>query len=468
MRRLFAAAIVCAAVLLIAAPAASALTAPLHRAAAPAPPKHNVVARSQTHRAPTAFVPLARRIPSGSGTISLDVYSFLGQPEAGAEAAWWVFTDTDYGTGSGTTDVNGHVDMTGVPAATSANGEIAVFLDPAVNPDNGAYDLMNVGWSDAGWSGGLQPGRLPVTIVRSGQTGWNTWAAARVWLWAENAGGETHLARSDIARAGTTTNGYARTITTGPETLSDGALYFWDDQGIELPVDGTAVSSGQEAGPAPTVYQSQAQRVWMDYWGSGKPGTRTWLALNNYPNGWLNRIGGAADWPSTARPRDFGTFTTTGRPSDDWKRITIPSTAAPGYAYWVWASHDGGPLSLTTRFQVCTLKPSRTAVSKGTAIALSGVVPIKGHYGSKKGTPKYVTIYRTTSSTLAAKGQPAASGGSLRAAGWTRVGKVRTDGLGKYRKGSIRPARTTWYAAWYPGDSWYWGAWTSLAKVTVR
>ena len=77
-------------------------------------------------------------------------------------------------------------------------------------------------------------------------------------------------------------------------------------------------------------------------------------------------------------------------------------------------------------------------------------------------------IYKTTSSRLAAKGQPPVNGGGTRAAGWTRIGRVRTDGLGKYRKGSVRPGRTTWYAVWYPRDAWYWGAWTSLVKVTVR
>ena len=129
-------------------------------------------------------------------------------------------------------------------------------------------------------------------------------------------------------------------------------------------MSGIAVSPGSQAGPGQTAYQSQAQRVWMDDWGSGKPGTRTWLALNNYPNGWLNYIGGVADWPSAAKPRDFGTFTTTGSTSHDWKSITIPSTAPPGYAYWMWANHDGGPLSLSTWFQVCTLKPSRSAVRR--------------------------------------------------------------------------------------------------------
>jgi len=465
MRRLLVTAALGAAILLFAAPAALAVSAPLHAAGHSGASARAPFAKDRMARAPLTFEPLARRILTGSGTIALNVYTFNGMPEVGAEVGWWVVEELDFGTGSGSTDDNGHVDLTGVPAATAANGEIAVFLN---HPDNGMYDLSNLGWGASGWSGGLQPGRLPLTIVRSSQSGWTGWTAARAWLWAENPGAERHLARTDIAQTGATTNGYARTITTGPESLTGGALYFWDNQGLELPVGGIAVSSGQEAEPGQTVYQAQAQRLWMDGWGSGKPGTRTWLGLNNYPSGWVNSVGGVADWPSSASPKDFGSFTTTGNAADDWKRITIPSGAAPGYAYYVWADHDDGPLSLTTWFQVCTLKPSRATVGKSTAVGLSGVVPIKGHEGSTRGTPKWVHLYKTTSSRLAAKGQPPVNGGGARAAGWTRIGRVRTDGLGKYRKGSISPGRTTWYVAWYPRDSWYWGAWTSVAKVTVR
>ncbi len=129
--------------------------------------------------------------------------------------------------------------------------------------------------------------------------------------------------------------------------------------------------------------------------------------------------------------------------------MTIPSTAAPGYAYCTSGpATTAGPCLSQTWFQTCTLKPSKATVSKGAAITLSGIVPVKGHYGSKKGTPKYVTIYKTTSAKVA-KGQPAKPGGAT-VRGWTKIGKVRTDGLGKYRKGSIRPSRTTWYCVWYP------------------
>lgn len=390
------------------------------------------------------------------------MYTYDGQPEVNAEADWLVFTDTDYGFGYASTNASGHVDLTGVPEATSKSGEVTVYLDNT--SDYGMYDLNNMSWPATGFNGGLQPGRLPFTLVRD-DDGWYPWSSARVRLWAQNPGGEIHLARTDIPQTGSTTTGYARTISTGPESLIGGSIYFWDDEGMELPVDGVQVSSGAQASPSQTVSQTDAQRLWMDDWGSGKPGTTTWLVLDNYPAGWVNQVYGVADYPSSAKVKSFGSFTSTGAATDG-KRMTIPSTAAPGYAYWVLASHDSGPLSLQTKFQTCTLKPSKATVSKGAAIALSGIVPIKGHYGSKKGTPKYVTIYKTTSAKVA-KYRPAKAGGAT-VRGWTKVGKVRTDGLGKYRKGSIRPSRTTWYCAWYPRDVQYWGAWTSVAKVAVR
>ena len=240
---------------------------------------------------------------------------------------------------------------------------------------------------------------------------WNFWKSARVRLWSVQ-GAETHLARTDITKTTATTYGTARTITTGPEQLSAGSIYFWSEEGMELPVSGTAVSSGTNASPGVTAREADAQRLWMDYWGSGKPGTATWLVLNNYPDGWVNDVYGVADYPSSAKVKSFGSFTSTGAPYDG-KRMTIPSSVAPGYAYYVWASHDSGPLSLQTWFQTCTLKPSKATVSRGASITLSGIVPVKGHYGSKKGTPKYVTIYKTTSAK-AAKAQPAVGGGFQR------------------------------------------------------
>ena len=270
MRRLFVAATLCAAILLCGAPVALALTAPLHPVGHTRADAHVPYATRSADRAPLRYSPLARRILSGTGTISLNVYSYAGLAEVNAEADWWVSTDTDYGFGYAFTDASGHVDLTDVPEATSSNGEVAVYLDNTT--DYGMYDLYNMNWPATGFIGGLQPGRLPFTLVRDAN-GWDQWPAARVRLWAQNAGGEVHLARTDIPQTGATTSGYAHTISTGPESLVAGTVYFWDDEGMELPVSGIPVSSGAQASPTQTVDQADAQRLWMDYWGSGKPGT---------------------------------------------------------------------------------------------------------------------------------------------------------------------------------------------------
>ena len=118
------------------------------------------------------FEPLARRLLSGTGTISLNVYAYNGTAEVGARADWWVFGEFDYGTGHAFTDACGHVDLTGVPAATSDNGEVAVSM---TNAENSLYDLGGSSWGDTGWSGGLQPGQLPLTLVKSTDNNWNYW-----------------------------------------------------------------------------------------------------------------------------------------------------------------------------------------------------------------------------------------------------------------------------------------------------
>lgn len=443
----------------------AALALPAAAAAAPTPaPLHAQVSRDAPatvganagDRAPLLYVPLARML-TGTGTISLNVYQFNGTAEANAEAHWWVVEDTDSGTGYATTDASGHVDLTGVPAASSSNGEIAIWLD---NADDGLYDLWNMSWPASGTSGGLQPGRLSVTMTKSSDVNWNYWDEARVRLFTSDGNG-IHLARTDITRTGATTTGYARTITTGSETLSGGSIYFWDNEGMELSVSGTAVSSGTTASTSVNVREGKAQRIWTNGWGSGKPGSRTWLVMNNFPAGWTNSIGGIADWPDSATEKSFGTSTSAG---DTYtvKSITIPSTVAPGYAYWLWADHTTGSLSLSTWFQTCTLNASKTTISRGGSIKLSGVIPTKGHLGSQRGISKRVIIYKTTKST----GQP--TSWAPKSTIWTKVATVTANGLGRFTSGYPRPSRTTRYVVRYPGDAWYWGAFTSVRKVTVR
>jgi hypothetical protein len=452
----------CAAVMLLAGPAAAAPTAPLHASDHAHAARQDARAAGRVDRTPLRYIPLARTL-TGTGTISLNVYTFSGLPDVGAETVWWVTDGAETGTGSGTTDASGQVTMTDVPAATSSNGEIAAFPNPTTNPDNPVYDLWGLDWDTVWGPAGLQPGHLPLTITRSGDSDFNDWDYARVRLYSQPDANQTHMARSDIARtlAGDTTDGDARTITTGSETLSVGTVYFWDDEGMELPVSGTAVSPGTTASPALDVHEADAQAIWTSGWGSGKPGTKTQLVLDRYPAGWGNEIGGNADWPETAPFISLGSKISSGATLEALN-ITIPSGAAPGYKYWIWADHTSGPLSLVTSFQTCTLKASKTTIVRGSMIKLSGVIPTKGHSGSKRGITKSLVIYKTTKNTS----QPTTW--QPKSALWTKVATVRANGLGEFTSGSLKPTRTTRYVVRYPGDSAYWGAFTSVCTVTVK
>jgi hypothetical protein len=99
-----------------------------------------------------------------------------------------------------------------------------------------------------------------MTITRSDDPYWNVWTSARVRLFS-HVTTEDQVARTDITRTGDVTSGNARTIATGPETLDEGTVYFWDDEGMELPVSGTAISPGGTASPALDVQEADAQRV---------------------------------------------------------------------------------------------------------------------------------------------------------------------------------------------------------------
>jgi hypothetical protein len=457
MRRLFILSTVLATALLLPAAAAATSLAPLHASGHVSATVQGVRAASRVDRAPLRYVPLARTL-TGTGTISLHIYQFDASPEVNAEADWLVVEGADVGAGHGYTDASGDVALTGVPAATSGNGEIAVFVD---SPDNGMYDLWNLTWDAGGTNIGLAPGHLPMIIHRSSDRNWNYWTQARVSLYAGTSD-ETHMASTTITRTGAYTTANARTITTGPETLDAGTIYYSMDEGMELPVSGTAVAGNTTASPALEVREADAQRVWMDYWGSGKPGTKTLLVLNNFRAHWTNKIIGGADWPDSAPIKSFGSKTSGGG-KYEIKNVTIPSGAAPGYKYWIWVDHTAGAqLSLLTSFQTCTLKASKATIHPGGPVKLSGVIPTQGHRGSTRGKIKRVIIYKTTKNT----GQPNSWAPSR--AIWTKVATVKANGLGKFTSRSLMPTQTTSYVVRYPGDAWYWGAFTSLCKVTVR
>ena len=464
MRRMVVLTTACATFLLLAWPAAAASSAQLHafrhaRAIDPAARAAHLI-----YRAPLLYVPLARTL-SGTGTISLNVYTLNGAPEVNAEADWWVYQGEDYGTGSGTTDAGGHVDLSGVPAATAYNGEIVVTPDAAANSDNPLYDLWGLDWDASGWGpAGLQPGALPLTITSSDDPHWKVWDSARVRLYSQPDAYVYHMARSDVARTGDVTDGSARTITTGSETLNAGTVYFWDDQGMELAVSGIAVSPGITASPTLDVQQADAQGIWTSGWGSGKPGTKTTLSLEHFPAGWVNDFSGIADWPDTAQYKSLGSKTSAGADTET-KSITIPSGAAPGYSYLIWADHSPASpttLSLVTSFQTCTLMASKTSVRKGAAITVSGIIPTKGHQGPTAGISKTVILYaHRGSAKVPTKWNP-------KSQGWQKVASIKADGRGRYKSRSFKALKTLTLVVRYPGDAWYRGAYTSAQKITVK
>jgi hypothetical protein len=416
--------------------------------------------------------------PTGTGTVNVNVLTYDGDPQGDArglcivvynDESWYPGT-LDYVQAAAT----GTITFSNVPAAADANVRNAhIVVRTTAAPDD-YYKLDQLSWPAEGYTATLQPGHLPLTITRDESlgSGWASWDKVEVLLWSGPTDSEGHIALTHISapRSAATVEGNANTISLGAEKLSGGWLKFSQDQGLVLPVAGLRVSPGTAMTPLP-VDQKDAQRVEMRGFGSGKPGTRTQLVMSNYQAGWTNDIFGEPAYPKSAQVK-LGTVAASGTARQS-ASITIPKTAVPGYKYWVSAvrtdipSRDKTEFFLVTSFQTCTLAPSKATIAKGGWISLSGVVPVAGHRGKVPGTPKTVAIYRTTSSKVAAKGQPSVRGGGT-VAGWTKLGTARTDGLGKYRKGSVKVGRTAWYCVWYGSDSEYSGGWTSPAKVTAR
>jgi len=72
---------------------------------------------------------------------------------------------------------------------------------------------------------------------------------------------------------------------------------------------------------------------------------------------------------------------------------------------------------------------------------------------------KYVTLYKRTRAATAA---PTTWDATKK--GWTKVARIRANGLGRYLSTYLKPTRTTWYVVRYPGDNWYWPAYTSSSR----
>ena len=442
-------------IVLLALPAVAAAV-PGHRAAraaAPAAARPAPVAR--------AFAPRLLSDPlgvlTGTATIKVHVYRQDGNPQVGAEVAWGVFTDTDGASGSGPTDADGLAQFTGVPAASSNNGEITIT--PAAG--DLYYDIWNLSWPDAGFDAGYQPGAIQMDLLAGGYFNDHFSAYPEAYFQTFSQNGDAYQ-EADSSQAHPAT---ATLMQAEPQVLNGtvlgGAVQFWYDEGTEPPIGGTAVTPGSTVDSGLTIDEATAQRMFNFTWASGKPGTKTTIRFQNFPAGWVNALSGVSESPSSPAFKDYGTWTMPGGTGWVARSFTIPTSARAGYPYDIYAEHTDGPLTMFEPFQVCTLVPSKATVKAGTSIRFSGRVPFNFYAASPKA--KTVILYRR--STRA--GQPAGKGGAA-VKGWTKVRTFKTGTTGKYRSPLVPITRTGWYALWYPRDNYNWAAWTSVVKVTAR
>ena len=197
-------------------------------------------------------------------------------------------------------------------------------------------------------------------------------------------------------------------------------------------------------------------------WISGRPGKAIVLNLSGFDVGWVNQIRGQSDYPAGGPWKNITRVVM--KESEANLKVTIPSTAKPGCFYWIAVDHMNGmkALSLCVPYQVATLKPSSTSVARGGSVRISGVVPVAGHWGAKRGTPKTVTLYKGPNS------QPQPRTWEPSRYDYAKVGTYRTDGYGRFHTPAVRVNGTTTFIVRYPGDATYWRAYTTPVLVKVK
>lgn len=460
MRRLFAAAMICGAFLLLAG-VAGASASPgqtMHKdggasaAAAPAQAEQRPISGSWMSQKPR-FVPAPEALASAAAAINGTIRDFNGSGLASARVDWYVGSSA---TGHGTTDGVGAYSFSNIPAA-AGNGEITALS----SDENTWFDWWNLTWSSPGpTTFDMQPGAVSVSATTGGPWG----------QWADSLGTDVYtssgMERKDAYQYFPEALSVSAPVL--PGTIEGMAAYFFGDEGAEVAdLNGQTIGAGGTIPMSAKVDEYSAQRIWTGTskwngpWGSGKPGSKLKVWLQNFPIGWTNHITGYSQNPSNSAFKTFGDYPSL-RGSAHSRTLTVPAKAVPGYGYRVWVEHTQGPLQLSTWLQVCTLNATKTTVSRSGLIRLSGVVPVQGHKGSTAGQPTKVYCYWHKGTAA----QP--TGTDPTKQGWHPLGWVRTDGYGKYRTRLIKPGITKTFVMLYLGDDWYNFGYTSPRKITVR
>jgi hypothetical protein len=454
MRRLFGAATLCAAFLVLTGAAAAGAQHDV-RAGQHEPKSAHAPADDITGKA--GFAPLGARLATATVTVHGTLRDSYGAYVVGADMEWdsWVDApESRWYVGEGTTGTGGAFSMTAVP---TANGEVWAYPDGDSTLARGRKT-----WADGGsYDESLYPGRVSVSASRGGR--WHDFTKLVVRL-----SGPDRFSKGAVIAGDTTSTPVSGLVDVLDGAYSSGSAKFFWDEGIEF-YGSIGVTSGATSGTSISVDEAAAQRVWMKSpsWYSGKPGTTVQLMLENFPAGWINRVTGYSDDPDAAAAKVLGTWTSRGTTAASLN-VKVPATAKPGYGYWTGFQHVDStaadakeyPLYLEEIYQVCTLKASKTSVKAGTKIRVTGIIPTQGHWGSQAGIQKTVTLF-------AHKGK-APVPTSWNPKGWTKVGSVKANGFGAYKTPYFKPLRTLTLVVRYPGDDWYYDAYTSTQKISVR
>jgi hypothetical protein len=400
---------------------------------------------------------LAVRAGTGPCTVTGRVLAADGSAEAGAEVDLWYTDAADNDQFIGYTYADDQGDFTFSGAPVTAQGEIDAFF----TDDNGTAS-----WNDTFTAAGpndftLQPGSTDAEVWRTDDPDGYGWTNARIDTWGSAGGGTTLITDSGGNEFAT---GSALVM---PPDYDYAVAYTYANQGIEWNADDAMpVTPGTSDGQTMTFDEADGRTTWIDapYWQSGAAGSKIQLYFYNWPAGYEAAFYGYSQWPATARVTNWKYPVQLFGGDRVWN-LAIPKSATPGYDYelHIWRYDDeSSELDLTTYFQVASLKASHASVHPGRAVRLTGVIPTQGHLGAQVGKVKLVTVYQRTK----AAGPPTAWNPGAK--GWRKIATVRANGHGVYTSPLLHPRHTTWYVVRYPGDGWYFRAYTSVIRVTVK
>jgi len=402
--------------------------------------------------APDPRIP-ERAAAGGTCTVTGTVLGYGGSPVANADVQWAYYDASGgYHRGMWTqTDASGHFGFSDV--AVTDEGRLSAWSD---NDDT----MFRRDWLDFAPGANdfvLRPGELSVQATRSNDPDWNDWATMDAKFY-----GSQGTAFREIAGA----SGQAYAM--APNT-NYGVVLFWNNEAVEWhSASPIPIATGALAASTVAVNEADALQVYVGapYWASGKPGATIGYDLTNWPAGYKATFAGYDENPDGDVSVQYsGEWTSTGGP--DTVALAVPKNATPGYWFDIEATRSDSLWSFTDvsiydGYQVCTLKASKTSVRKGSWITVSGVIPTQDHWGSEAGISKTVTLYaHQGAAAVPTKWDP-------KSQGWKKIYSIKADGFGRYKSKLFRPNRTLTLVVRYPGDDWYWDAYTSTQKITVK